>query len=264
MKETISTSYLAAVGLIATSCYSNGSNQPHHRYCWDRSIVFPCGITVVVVVQCSYEPYIFSHLVATSSAESNRCSPPSGSVCWQWHCPHLLLSAELQHCCFWAPAVQQSISFSCPPGAQQQTHSSGVWHTSDGTDEQTDAQPLHRPCSVDYASSVSSVVSIIVRSQEGEGHVRTFAERTWLSSDAPQASRAGEESTDHRPAAAARPLRLLRTGASVSEVQVRDCDEREDADETWTRSRCRRSSGSQECSQDEGADSDLQRNVLAK
>jgi len=40
-----------------------------------------------------------------------------------------------------APAVQQSIDFSCPPGAQQQTRSSGVRRTNDGTDRQTDGRP---------------------------------------------------------------------------------------------------------------------------
>jgi len=33
------------------------------------------------------------------------------------------------------PAAQQSIDISCPPGAQQQTRSSGVWRANDGTDK---------------------------------------------------------------------------------------------------------------------------------
>jgi len=44
---------------------------------------------------------------------------------------HLLPSAG------W-PAVQQPIDISCPAGAQQQTRSSGVRRSNDGTDRQTD------------------------------------------------------------------------------------------------------------------------------
>ena len=39
--------------------------------------------------------------------------------------------------CCWAPAVQQSVYISCPPGAQQQTRSSGVWWTTGKTDRRT-------------------------------------------------------------------------------------------------------------------------------
>jgi len=39
-----------------------------------------------------------------------------------------------------APAVQQSIDISWPPGPQQQTR------RNDGTDRQTDARQFHKPC----------------------------------------------------------------------------------------------------------------------
>ena len=42
------------------------------------------------------------------------------------HCSNLLLR---RWCCSWAPPVQQSIDICCPPGAQQQTRSSGVTKT---------------------------------------------------------------------------------------------------------------------------------------
>ena len=43
----------------------------------------PTGSRPVVVVQCIYEQYVFSHSVSTSSAECNRCSPASSLVCRQ-------------------------------------------------------------------------------------------------------------------------------------------------------------------------------------
>jgi len=45
----------------------------------------PISITTVlnVVVECIYEPYVFRHSVAMSSAECNRCNPPSSLVCGQ-------------------------------------------------------------------------------------------------------------------------------------------------------------------------------------
>jgi len=54
-------------------------------------------------------------------------------------------------------AAQQSIDISCPPGPtalQQRTRSSGV-RRPDGTDRQTDARPMHRPCSAYYAGSAN-------------------------------------------------------------------------------------------------------------
>jgi len=58
-----------------------------------------------VFVECIYKPYVFSHSVATSSAECNHCSPPSSLVCGQllticgiaWHLPqgHMLVAARL-------------------------------------------------------------------------------------------------------------------------------------------------------------------------
>jgi len=50
----------------------------------------------------------------------------------------LAFAAELRRRCHCAPAVQQSINIktdiSCSPGAQQQTHSSGVWRANNETD----------------------------------------------------------------------------------------------------------------------------------
>jgi len=54
------------------------------------------------------------------------------------------------------PAVQQSIDFSCPPGPQQQTHSSSVRWPNDAADRQTDTRQFHRPCSVYYAIRVNN------------------------------------------------------------------------------------------------------------
>jgi len=61
-------------------------------------------VVVVVVVECIYEPYVSSHSVAASSAECNRCSPPSSLVCDQllticnivWRLPqgHMLVAAR--------------------------------------------------------------------------------------------------------------------------------------------------------------------------
>ena len=58
--------------------------------CNDRWLMIP-----TVVVECIYMPYVFSDSVAKSSAECNRCSPPSSLVCGQllticdiiWHLP---------------------------------------------------------------------------------------------------------------------------------------------------------------------------------
>ena len=57
--------------------------------------------TISVVVKCIYKLYVFSHSVSTSSAECNRCSPPSSLVCGQllticdivWHLPQGPISA---------------------------------------------------------------------------------------------------------------------------------------------------------------------------
>jgi len=40
-------------------------------------------LRVVVAVECIYEPHVFSHSVTTSSADCNRCNPPSSLVCGQ-------------------------------------------------------------------------------------------------------------------------------------------------------------------------------------
>jgi len=54
-----------------------------------------------------------------------------------------------------APAVQQSIDISWPPGPQQQTRRGSVRPPNDGTDRQTDARQFRRHCSAYYASSVN-------------------------------------------------------------------------------------------------------------
>ena len=72
--------------------------------------------------------------------------------------------------------------------------------------------------------------------QEGKRHVRPVAERARLSSYAPQASRAGEESLDHGPTPTARALLLLRASAAYTQDQVPDGNEGEDAIEAGTRS----------------------------
>ena len=63
--------------------------------------------------------------------------------------------------CYCLPAVQQSTDISCPPGPQQQTHSSGVRRPNDGTDRWTDARQFHRLCSAYYASSVNNSYLVV-------------------------------------------------------------------------------------------------------
>ena len=74
-----------------------------------------------------------------------------------WHCLHLLLCALLRCCCWWAPAVQQSVDISCPLCPQQQTHQ---WHAAaawwDGQrDGWMDARQFRRPHSAYCAGSSS-------------------------------------------------------------------------------------------------------------
>jgi len=63
---------------------------------------------------------------------------PTGQLTTR-QCPHLLLRAVLRRGCRRAPAVQQPIDISCPPGPQQQIRNSGVLHPNAWTDGQTDA-----------------------------------------------------------------------------------------------------------------------------
>jgi len=58
----------------------------------------------------------------------------------------LLLRAALRPGAAAAPAVQQSIDISRPPGPQQQTRRT-LLQRANGTDGRTDTVPLHRPCS---------------------------------------------------------------------------------------------------------------------
>ena len=67
---------------------------------------------VVVVVEWIYEPYVFSHSVAMSSAECNSCSPPSSLVCRQllticdivWHLSQGQTSVAARPHFFWQDA----------------------------------------------------------------------------------------------------------------------------------------------------------------
>ena len=52
-----------------------------------------------------------------------------------------------------APAVQQSIDISYPPGPQQQTRRT-LLQRANGTDRRTDIVPLRRPCSAYYATNI--------------------------------------------------------------------------------------------------------------
>ena len=54
-----------------------------------------------------------------------------------------------------APAVQQSIDISYPPGLQQQTCRT-LLQRANGTDSRTDTVPFHRPCSTYCAGSANN------------------------------------------------------------------------------------------------------------
>jgi len=54
-----------------------------HLICCLLACYEPVTAYNVVVVECIYEPYVFSHSVVTSSAECNHCSPSSSLVCGQ-------------------------------------------------------------------------------------------------------------------------------------------------------------------------------------
>jgi len=60
-----------------------------------------------------------------------------------WHCPHLLLRAVLRPRAAAAPAVQQSIDISQPPGPQQQTRRT-LMQRANGTDRRTDGRTPYR------------------------------------------------------------------------------------------------------------------------
>jgi len=70
------------------------SNCSTHK-AWEAAFM------VVVVVECIYQPYVFSHSVATSSAECNRCSSLQlglwAAVDNMWHC--LALPQGHVSCC---------------------------------------------------------------------------------------------------------------------------------------------------------------------
>jgi len=62
-----------------------------------------------------------------------------------------------------APAVQQSVDISYPPGQRQQTRRTLLQRSTDGTDRQTDERtdtvPLHRPWRILRAVSTSGDVA---------------------------------------------------------------------------------------------------------
>ena len=96
-----------------------------------------------------YSSHVFIYMltVVRSQIVENYINKPVFSFLRQlktWHCLHLLLSAVLRRRCCWAPTVLQSIDVSCPPGAQQQTTSSGVLRANNGTDGQTDGRTPDR------------------------------------------------------------------------------------------------------------------------
>jgi len=59
-----------------------------------------------------------------------------------------------------AARMRLSVDISCTQGAQQQTRRPPLLLSIDGTDRQTDARPLHRPCSAYNADSVNNVTLI--------------------------------------------------------------------------------------------------------
>jgi len=67
---------------------------------------------VVVVVECIYQPYVFSRSVAMLSAECSCCSPPSSLVCGQllttcdivWHLVQGHMSVAVRPHFFWQDA----------------------------------------------------------------------------------------------------------------------------------------------------------------
>jgi len=69
---------------------------------------------------------------------------------------HVSWQRDTARSCWWAPAVQQSIAISCPPGPQQQTRRTLLQRSMDGTDRRADRRtdniPLHRPCHI-FANS---------------------------------------------------------------------------------------------------------------
>jgi len=78
---------------------------------------------------------------------------------------NVALPAFARRCCL-APAVQQSIDISCPPGPQQQTCSSGfaavghaeTYKRTDGrTYRRTNSVPFYRPCSADWAYAGTAI-----------------------------------------------------------------------------------------------------------
>jgi len=69
----------------------------------------------------------------------------------------LLCDVLLRRRCCWAPAVQESIDISCPPGPQQQTRRTLLQRSIGGTDKRTDRRTPYRYIDlVAYANSVSN------------------------------------------------------------------------------------------------------------
>ena len=74
-------------------------------FCRQKDLRFAntvADVVVIVIVECFYEPRIFSHSVATSSAECNRCSPLQLGL-WtavdnMWHCLAFATTAHVGCC----------------------------------------------------------------------------------------------------------------------------------------------------------------------
>jgi len=77
-----------------------------------------------------------------------------------WLYPHLLPRAVLWPRAAAAPAMQQSIDITYPPGPQQQTLRT-LLQRANGTDKRTDSVPFHKPCSAYYAGSANKTVKQI-------------------------------------------------------------------------------------------------------
>jgi len=120
-------------------------------------------IDAIHVTACS--PRSLSATRGLDSFVEDECSTKGTSPCLASYASCKRDTARIRCCApccgaaAVASAVQQSIDIPYPPGAQQQTRSSGVWRATGangGTDGQTDARPSRRPCSAYCASVVNN------------------------------------------------------------------------------------------------------------
>jgi len=91
---------------------------------------FTVVAVVVVVVECIYEPYDFSHSAAASSAECNCCSPLQlrlwAAVDNMWH--HLVLATRAHVSCCKAPLLSTGCAVALVD--PEMIHRSAKWHLS--------------------------------------------------------------------------------------------------------------------------------------